>query len=102
MASINTHIEPKVRAAALKSAQECGIIFIDEIDKLIKAHVSSDASDEGVQRDLLPLLEGTKIRVKVGKTGNEIEVDTSNILFIVSGAFIKNQPTELLSEFLVY
>lgn len=69
---------------AIKSIEENGIVFIDEIDKICRNPRdinSTDASSEGVQRDLLPLIEGTVINTKYG------DVDTSKILFIASGAF---------------
>ena len=70
---------------AIKDVQERGIVFLDEIDKICcpkgAVRTRGDASDEGVQRDLLPLIEGTMIETKYG------EVDTSKILFITSGAF---------------
>jgi ATP-dependent HslUV protease ATP-binding subunit HslU len=78
---------------ALHEASEYGIVFIDEIDKLIsfsKQH--ADASDEGVQRDLLPLIEGCKITTDRG------EVDTSKILFIAAGAFHQVKPSDLIPE----
>jgi ATP-dependent HslUV protease ATP-binding subunit HslU len=75
-------------------AQEFGIVYIDEIDKIVTNgfHFHSDASDEGVQRDLLPLIEGTKIKTDHG------EVDTSKMLFIASGAFLQTKPQDLLAE----
>jgi len=78
---------------AIHDASEYGIVFIDEIDKIVslsKQH--ADASDEGVQRDLLPLIEGCKITTDRG------EVDTSKILFIAAGAFHQAKPADLLPE----
>jgi ATP-dependent HslUV protease ATP-binding subunit HslU len=87
----------KARAAtiakAIKNVEEKGIIFIDEIDKICRKNFSSsDASDEGVQRDLLPLIEGTSVTTKFG------DVNTDNILFIAAGAFSKNRPSDLIAE----
>lgn len=80
---------------ALESVQSRGIVFIDEIDKICEKSGSShgaDASSEGVQRDLLPLIEGTIINTKLGN------VDTSKILFVASGAFHSAKPSDLLAE----
>eukprot|EP01090_Pellita_catalonica_P017259 TRINITY_DN5168_c0_g1_i1.p1 TRINITY_DN5168_c0_g1~~TRINITY_DN5168_c0_g1_i1.p1 ORF type:complete len:549 (-),score=89.99 TRINITY_DN5168_c0_g1_i1:46-1692(-) len=81
---------------ALQSVENNGIVFLDEIDKIcIKngAYRSGvDASSEGVQRDLLPLIEGTTITTKHGN------VDTSKVLFIASGAFHDCKPSDLLAE----
>ena|SRR3990167_8342908 len=73
-----------VIAKAVENVTENGIVFIDEIDKICLAKGSDrhvDASTEGVQRDLLPLIEGSIISTKYG------DIDTSKILFIASGAF---------------
>jgi ATP-dependent HslUV protease ATP-binding subunit HslU len=79
---------------AIAAVEESGIVFIDEIDKLISAgdHRSADASSEGVQRDLLPLIEGSTISTKHGN------VNTDFILFIASGAFHAAKPSDLLAE----
>lgn len=72
------------------------IIVIDEIDKLVRspdAQSSTKASDEGVQYDLLPVLDGTTISIN-----NKIKMDTRNILFVGAGAFEKTKPTELAIE----
>eukprot|EP01128_Nolandella_sp_AFSM9_P004300 TRINITY_DN1906_c0_g1_i2.p1 TRINITY_DN1906_c0_g1~~TRINITY_DN1906_c0_g1_i2.p1 ORF type:complete len:607 (-),score=182.21 TRINITY_DN1906_c0_g1_i2:53-1753(-) len=83
-------------AQAVKEVEEYGIVFIDEIDKIVgsssRVHNSPDASDEGVQRDLLPIIEGTKISTEHG------DVDTSKILFIAAGAFHHVKPSDLLAE----
>ena len=75
-----------IKAEALHAAQEDGIVFIDEIDKVCydhnAPHRGADASNEGVQRDLLPLVEGCMVETKYG------EVDTSKILFIASVSVI--------------
>ena len=79
---------------ALERAQEMGIIFIDEIDK-VASHNStsnSDVSREGVQRDILPIVEGTTVSTKWGA------VDTTNILFIAAGAFSMSKPSDLIPE----
>lgn len=80
--------------SALEAVQSNGIVFIDEIDKICKDKNSygADASSEGVQRDLLPLIEGTTISTKYGN------VDTSKILFVASGAFHSCKPSDLLAE----
>ncbi|MDR1828587.1 MAG: ATP-dependent protease ATPase subunit HslU [Methylobacteriaceae bacterium] len=79
---------------ALKAAQENGIVFIDEIDKITAHHDRTGAgpSREGVQRDLLPLIEGTTVSTKHGL------VKTDHILFIASGAFHVAKPSDLLPE----
>lgn len=77
--------DSEIIARALKDVAENGIVFIDEIDKICRPkdhdRHNADASAEGVQRDLLPLIEGSVISTKHG------DVDTSKILFIASGAF---------------
>jgi ATP-dependent HslUV protease ATP-binding subunit HslU len=76
-----------------------GVIFIDEIDKLIggeKAFSGSDVSSEGVQRDLLPIVEGTEVQVEDGKAS----VSTERILFIAAGAFSTFTPDRMLPELL--
>ncbi|KGJ05686.1 ATP-dependent HslUV protease ATP-binding subunit HslU [Paracoccus halophilus] len=83
-----------VKAAALDAVQENGIVFIDEIDK-VAARTDArggDVSREGVQRDLLPLIEGTTVSTKYGP------VRTDHILFIASGAFHIAKPSDLLPE----
>ena len=79
---------------ALRNAQESGIVFIDEIDKVSAAQDRSGTgpSREGVQRDLLPLIEGTTVSTKYGP------VKTDHILFIASGAFHVAKPSDLLPE----
>ncbi|TRW99680.1 ATP-dependent protease ATPase subunit HslU [Paracoccus sp. M683] len=83
-----------VKAAALESVQENGIVFIDEIDKVAARSESrgGEVSREGVQRDLLPLIEGTTVSTKYGP------VKTDHILFIASGAFHVAKPSDLLPE----
>ncbi|MEL6711626.1 MAG: AAA family ATPase [Pseudomonadota bacterium] len=88
--------EDAIIDAALQYAQSHGIIFIDEIDKLCKTDASQrgGVSTKGVQRDLLPLLSGTKIETKFGY------VDTSRILFITAGAFHIAKKSDLMPELL--
>ncbi len=83
-----------VKAAALEAVQENGIVFIDEIDKVCARADArgADVSREGVQRDLLPLIEGTTVSTKHGP------VKTDHILFIASGAFHVAKPSDLLPE----
>ena len=83
-----------VKAAALEAVQESGIVFIDEIDKVCARAEArgADVSREGVQRDLLPLIEGTTVSTKYGP------VKTDHILFIASGAFHIAKPSDLLPE----
>lgn len=79
---------------AISQAEENGIVFIDEIDKVVTSgdHRGADASAEGVQRDLLPLIEGSTVSTKHGN------VNTDHILFIASGAFHVCKPSDLLAE----
>lgn len=86
--------EYDITKEAIAAVEESGIVFIDEIDKLISSgdHRSADASSEGVQRDLLPLIEGSTISTKHGN------VNTDFILFIASGAFHAAKPSDLLAE----
>lgn len=85
--------EEELRVKAINLAEEQGIVFIDEIDKVVRSNNShGDVSREGVQRDLLPLLDGTTINTKYGS------VRTDYILFIASGAFMNSEPGDMLSE----
>ena len=79
----------------VRLAEQSGIVFIDEIDKIVsdKRKYSGDASAEGVQRDLLPLIEGCQVDVK--RFGS---VRTDYILFICSGAFSEAKPADMLAE----
>lgn len=85
-----------LRKEAITAVEETGIVFIDEIDKICTSSGSfgrsTDASAEGVQRDLLPLVEGTTISTKHGN------VNTDYILFVASGAFHSCKPSDLLPE----
>ncbi|EGJ09021.1 MULTISPECIES: ATP-dependent protease ATPase subunit HslU [Rubrivivax] len=86
--------EEEIRAAALANAEGNGIVFIDEIDKVAARaeHGGADVSRQGVQRDLLPLVEGTAVSTKYGI------VKTDHILFIASGAFHLAKPSDLIPE----
>jgi len=86
--------EDEIRHIALQNVEENGIVFIDEIDKVaIKSGSNSaDVSRSGVQRDLLPLVEGTTVSTKYGM------IKTEHILFIASGAFHVAKPSDLLPE----
>jgi ATP-dependent HslUV protease ATP-binding subunit HslU len=86
--------EEEIRAKALANAEQNGIVFIDEIDKIARRldAVGVDVSREGVQRDLLPLVEGCTVNTKYGM------VKTDHILFIASGAFHMSKPSDLIPE----
>ena len=86
--------EDEIRSRALHNAEQNGIVFIDEIDKVATRSETggSDVSRQGVQRDLLPLVEGTTVSTKYGM------VRTDHILFIASGAFHLSKPSDLIPE----
>ena len=87
--------EDEIKASALENAEQNGIVFLDEIDKVAKRSDSGsggDVSREGVQRDLLPLVEGCTVTTKYGM------VKTDHILFIASGAFHLTKPSDLIPE----
>lgn len=86
--------EDELKMAALDNAEQNGIVFIDEIDKVAKRQETSgaDVSREGVQRDLLPLVEGCTVSTKAGM------IKTDHILFIASGAFHVAKPSDLIPE----
>ncbi len=86
--------QDKIIREALESVQQNGIVFLDEIDKICarSERQGADISREGVQRDLLPLIEGTSVSTKYGT------VKTDHILFITSGAFHLAKPSDLLPE----
>ncbi|MGY1425904.1 ATP-dependent protease ATPase subunit HslU [Lysobacter sp. A289] len=87
--------EDEVREAAIEACEQHGIVFIDEIDKVAKRGENvggGDVSREGVQRDLLPLVEGSTVSTKYGS------VKTDHILFIASGAFHMAKPSDLIPE----
>src|SRR5437763_7296796 len=79
---------------SIKMVEQNGIVFLDEIDKIAgrEGRVGADVSREGVQRDLLPLIEGTTVSTKHGA------VKTDHVLFIASGAFHLSKPSDLLPE----
>jgi len=79
---------------AISEVENNGIVFLDEIDKICarEGRTGADVSREGVQRDLLPLIEGTKVATKYG------QIKTDHILFIASGAFHVSKPSDLLPE----
>lgn len=87
--------QEKANEIAKERTEQMGIIFIDEIDKIAGKNSSSsspDVSREGVQRDILPIVEGTKVTTKWGV------IDTSHILFIAAGAFHVSKPSDLIPE----
>jgi len=86
--------EEEIRSRAVDVTEQTGIVFLDEIDKVTTAHELSGASvsREGVQRDLLPLIEGSTVKTKYGM------VRTDHILFIASGAFHFSKPSDLIPE----
>ena len=86
--------EDELKLAALENAEQNGIVFIDEIDKVTRRQETSgaDVSREGVQRDLLPLVEGCTVSTRAGM------IKTDHILFIASGAFHLSKPSDLIPE----
>ncbi len=88
--------EEEIKMQALENVEQNGIVFLDEIDKIVSrsvhGHSGADVSREGVQRDLLPLIEGSTISTKYGM------VKTDHILFIASGAFQLVKPSDLIPE----
>jgi ATP-dependent HslUV protease ATP-binding subunit HslU len=86
--------EDEIKAQAIENIEQNGIVFLDEIDKITKRGDSSgpDVSREGVQRDLLPLVEGCTVSTKYGL------IKTDHILFIASGAFHFSKPSDLIPE----
>jgi ATP-dependent HslUV protease ATP-binding subunit HslU len=86
--------EDELKVQALHNAEQNGIVFIDEIDKIARRQeaVGADVSREGVQRDLLPLVEGCTVSTKYGM------VRTDHVLFIASGAFHTSKPSDLIPE----
>lgn len=85
--------EDEVRSRALVRAEQNGIVFIDELDKIVKrGEFGGDVSREGVQRDLLPIIEGSTVFTKYGM------LKTDHILFIASGAFHLAKPSDLIPE----
>ncbi|MCF6299595.1 MAG: ATP-dependent protease ATPase subunit HslU [Proteobacteria bacterium] len=86
--------DDELRHLAVKQAEQNGIVFLDEIDKVAKSGLNSggQVSREGVQRDLLPLIEGSVVNTKYG------QIKTDHILFIASGAFHLSKPSDLIPE----
>ncbi len=86
--------EEELKIQALANAEQNGIVFIDEIDKVTRRQetMGADVSREGVQRDLLPLVEGSTVTTKYGP------VKTDHVLFIASGAFSLSKPSDLIPE----
>ena len=86
--------DEEIKNRAIEAAEQTGIVFIDEIDKVTNKneHGSGGVSREGVQRDLLPLIEGSTISTKYGS------IKTDHILFIASGAFHLSKPSDLIPE----
>jgi ATP-dependent HslUV protease ATP-binding subunit HslU len=86
--------DEEIKARSIESVEQSGIIFLDEIDKIAKRseYAGADVSREGVQRDLLPLIEGSTVSTKFGM------VRTDHILFIASGAFHFAKPSDLIPE----
>ncbi len=85
--------QEKVNSQSIELAQDLGIVFIDEIDKVVASDSrGADVSRQGVQRDLLPIVEGTTVQTKYGY------VKTDHILFVAAGAFHRAKPSELMPE----
>jgi ATP-dependent HslUV protease ATP-binding subunit HslU len=86
--------EEELKLRAVENAEQNGIVFIDEIDKIARRQetAGADVSREGVQRDLLPLVEGCTVNTKYGA------VKTDHVLFIASGAFHMSKPSDLIPE----
>ncbi len=92
-ASENLLDQEAIKTEALKRAQNGGIIFLDEIDKIATGNSKNqDPSKEGVQRDLLPIVEGSNVQTKYG------QIKTDHILFIAAGAFHVSKPSDLIPE----
>ena len=84
-----------INEEAVTLAEETGMIFIDELDKICgssEGSRSADVSRQGVQRDLLPIVEGTTVQTRYGN------VKTDNVLFIAAGAFHQTKPSDLMPE----
>ena len=86
--------QEKVNAQAIELAENVGIIFVDEMDKIVASEGGrgADVSRQGVQRDLLPIVEGTVVNTRYGY------VRTDHVLFIAAGAFHKAKPSDLMPE----
>ena len=92
------HFRIDLKQFVIEKIENEGIVFIDEIDKIVHnknySNSGKSPSTDGVQRDLLPLIEGTTITTKFG------DVSTNHILFICSGAFSNSKPSDLMPELL--
>jgi len=86
--------QDKINMAAIELAENTGLIFLDELDKVVAgdSNHGADVSRQGVQRDLLPIVEGTTVQTRYGY------VKTDHILFIAAGAFHRNKPSDLMPE----
>ena len=85
--------EEKVNAAAIELAENSGVIFLDEIDKVVASDAKgTDVSRQGVQRDLLPIVEGTSVQTRYGY------IRTDHVLFVAAGAFHRANPADLMPE----
>lgn len=85
--------EDDLRSQAVEAVEQTGIVFVDEMDKIARrGELGADVSREGVQRDLLPLIEGSNVSTKYGT------IKTDHILFIASGAFHLSKPSDLIPE----
>ncbi len=85
--------QEKVNSRAIELAEDLGIVFIDELDKVVASDArGADVSRQGVQRDLLPIVEGTTVQTKYGY------VKTDHILFVAAGAFHRARPSDLMPE----
>src|SRR5207245_2607073 len=84
----------KIHAAAIERVEQSGIVFLDEIDKIAgpEKQGGPDVSRQGVQRDLLPIVEGSTVVTKYGS------VKTDHVLFIAAGAFHQSKPSDLMPE----
>jgi ATP-dependent HslUV protease ATP-binding subunit HslU len=83
-----------VNATAVELAENLGIVFLDEIDKIVASEggKGADVSRQGVQRDLLPIVEGTSVQTRYGW------IKTDHVLFVAAGAFSKSKPSDLMPE----
>lgn len=86
--------DEELKLAAVQNVEQNGIVFLDEIDKIASraSSAGADVSRQGVQRDLLPLVEGTTVSTKYGM------IKTDHILFVASGAFHMSKPSDLIPE----
>jgi ATP-dependent HslUV protease ATP-binding subunit HslU len=85
--------QEKVNSQAIELAEDLGIVFVDEMDKVVASDArGADVSRQGVQRDLLPIVEGTTVQTKYGY------VKTDHILFVAAGAFHRARPSDLMPE----